>query len=108
MKTLKTNELKEIKSWLMSVFENSEIVKSVFIIGSVLNKDGKEINDVDIVQLIKYEDNSKMNNYIQIINLIRDGFFKKFSCSLHITTFTQNELESFNDFMSKNSFVRLI
>ncbi len=108
MKTLKFNELKKIQSWLVSVFKDREIVKSVFIIGSALNKNSKKINDVDIVQQIEFEDNLEMHQYVQIVNLIRNDFFKEFSCSLHITTFTQNELESFKDFMSKNSFIKLI
>ncbi len=42
------------------------------------------------------------------INSIRDEFAKQFLKPLHITTFTQNEIKAFEEFMSKNTCIKLL
>lgn len=108
MTNSQSKDLKKMKEWLKGNFSKIELLKNLFLIGSVLHKNSKEINDVDVVQQIEFEKNSKILEYIKNLRLIRDDFSKEFSCSLHITTFTQNELKEFEEFMSKNQYIKLV
>ena len=108
MTSVQNDHLQKMIEWLNHTFSNIEFLKNLFLIGSALHKNQKETNDVDVVQQIQFENSSKLAEYTRIISLIRDDFAKEFSRSLHITTFTQNELKEFEEFMSKNQYIKLV
>lgn len=108
MTKFQSSDFDAIKDWLTSAFADMEPVKSIYLIGSVLHKNQKETNDIDVVQQIHFEINSTITQYANKVNSIRDEFAKQFSKPLHITTFTQNELEAFDEFMSKNTYIKLL
>lgn len=108
MPNAQNSDLEKLKDWLMAAFSKIQFLNKLFLIGSVLHKNQKETNDVDIVQQIQFDNSSKLAEYARTISLIRDDFAKEFSRSLHITTFTQNELNEFEEFMSKNQYIKLI
>ncbi len=108
MTKFQNSDFDAMKVWLISAFANIEPVKSVYLIGSVLYKNQKETNDIDVVQQIQFEMNSTIAQNTIKISSIRDEFAKQFAKPLHITTFTQNELEAFEEFMSKNTYIKLL
>lgn len=108
MKAAQNCDLNEIVDWLSSTFSKIEILSSLSIIGSILDKNLKETNDVDIVQQIQFENSPKLSEYTRRLSLIRCDFNKEFSLSLHITTFTQNELKEFVEFMAQNRYLKII
>lgn len=108
MRNVQNSDLQEMKDWLTGKFSKIELLNSFFLIGSVLHKNQNEADDVDVVQQIQFENSFKLVEYTRTISLIRDDFTKEFSRSLHITTFTQNELNEFEEFMSKNQYIKLV
>ena len=104
---LQNEELQKMQEWLTSSFSKIEFLKNLFLVGSVLHKNRKEINDVDVIQRIQFENSSKLKDYTLAVSLIRDDFAKEFLSSLHITTFTQNEVKEFQEFMRKNQYLKL-
>jgi|SRR5215203_1863548 len=108
MTNVQNSDLKKVKEWLVSAFSKFDFIDDLYLIGSALNKNHKDINDIDVVQRIDFDNSPKIYEYSQLLMAIRIDFAIKFSHSLHVTTFTQNELKEFDEFISKNSYIKLI
>jgi len=98
----------EIMQWLRSRFSKIENVIELYLIGSMLSKDNIEINDVDIIQEVKFAEKMDIIRHARIIYEIQGSFLKKFSVLLHITSFTQNEQYEMKSFLRKNDYIKLI
>ena len=98
----------KITLWLHKYFINHKIVSEIFLIGSVLDKQYKMINDVDIVQNLNKSKKIELFNHSILIKQLKADFYIMFQKSLHITTFTSNEYEAFNIFIAKNRTIKII
>lgn len=108
MRKVKNDILEDVRIWLFSVFSKYVFVKEVFLVGSILSPEIKDINDVDIIQNIDFKNKEEIENYSILIVQIKHDFLKEFLIPLHITTFTQNELAGFKMFMSRNTYLKII
>jgi len=102
------SKLEEMKGWLVSTFSHIAILDELYLIGSILNSQSSIFNDIDIVQKIKFQNYSELKSYGETVNKIKSDFNEKFKIPLHVTTFTQNELNELYQFMSKNSYIKLL
>jgi hypothetical protein len=99
------NDFTLVVNWLVQNLKEDKHVSQAFLIGSFLHKDFILIGDVDLVQVINYNDINILNEQIQITKRIKKKFEFEFNKVLHITSFTQNESRDFQQFMSRNKFI---
>ena len=92
----------EINNWLSTQFRDKLIVEEVYLIGSILINNFRMISDVDLVQFLKFEQLDELKNHFTETQKIKQEFKHKFGKYLHVTSFTNNELEDYIEFMSKN------
>lgn len=100
-------KLNSISNWLIQCYNNLEIVEELHIIGSVMTKHFDQVNDIDIVQLVKYYSKNDLEIYGSKLKRIRMEFFSLYNKSLHVTTFTQNEKDEFIKFMNGNGSIKI-
>jgi len=101
-------ELIEIKRWLIAEFSYLRIIERVFLVGSILHKPRKEVNDIDIVQLLRECTKDDLIKHSEKVKIVRKMFLTDFGKSLHIVSFTQNEIVAFQKFMSLNEKIEII
>jgi len=104
----KKNEVNAISEWLIIEFSNLIIVENLFLVGSILDKPLKEVNDIDIVQLLKKCTKDDLIKHSKNVDSIKKMFLTVFGKSLHITSFTQNELIAYQNFMRINQEIKII
>ena len=91
-----------INNWLSTQFRDNLIVEEVYLIGSILINNFRMISDVDLVQFLKFEQLDELKNHFTETQKIKQEFMINFGKYLHVTSFTNNELEDYIEFMSKN------
>lgn len=101
-------EIEGIKGWLITEFSNFKIIENLFLVGSILHKPLKEVNDVDIVQLLKSCTKEDLIKHSKNVKSIKKLFLSVYGKSLHITSFTQNELMTYQKFMNINQEIKII
>ncbi|WP_419803239.1 hypothetical protein [Mucilaginibacter sp.] len=102
------DKLSIIEIWLRKAFIQHKCLNEIYIIGSILSNPYSNANDVDVIQIISFFEGSEMAGYIENLNAIKNDFYKDFLKPLHITTFTQNELTDFDQFISLNIHLKII
>ncbi len=104
---MKVNKLviDKMQEWLQEKYLQLNYHLNLYLIGSILISE--QINDVDIVILIKIDKQEIKTFAIYQIDIKKD-FLSKFNLKLHITSFTDNEIIEFKKFMSINNFLKLI
>jgi hypothetical protein len=100
-------KLNSISNWLMQCYNSLEVVDELYLIGSIMTKHFDQINDIDIVQLVKYCSKNDLKIYESKLKRIRTDFFSQYNKSLHVTTFTQNEKYEFRKFMNINESIKI-
>jgi hypothetical protein len=105
---MELRENESIVNWLFIRFSKNTIVIELFLIGSVLFKPLSEVNDVDIVQFLNPLPKDQLIMHSKNIKTIKDSFLDVFGKSLHITSFTSNEVADYHRFMSLNESIKII
>jgi predicted nucleotidyltransferase len=104
---LNDNLLQEVTEWINKYIETTEVITELYIIGSILKKEPSLISDVDIVQVINYKDVPDLRQHANFIKRLRNDFEDKFKKSLHVTSFTQNELKDYKSFILVNQKIKI-
>ena len=98
---------KHINEWLTNRFLDELIVNEVYLIGSILTNGFNLINDVDLVQFLKFEKIDELRSHFILTQKIQKEFKNEFGKYLHVTSFTNNEVDDYIEFMSKNKFLKI-
>lgn len=102
------NFANKISIWLTDYLKSYSIISELFLIGSVLDQQFEDINDVDILQKLNESNKMELLNYSFLLKHLKTDFQKLFHKSLHITTFTSNEYDTFDIFIDKNKNIKLL
>lgn len=100
--------LYKISNWIINYLKKYFIISELYLIGSAIEKDYEIINDVDIIQKLNECNKTDLLKYSTILIQLKTDFQAVFKKSLHITTFTSNEYDTFDIFLNKNKNIKLI